>query len=145
VAAGRPWSARIAAHEAWPEAVDLVERRGSTKWTRQAGGSSPAQKMMEARWQRARSGRTAATRRRDAALTGNGARLEQCDVGSASMEWAAPDTEAAVQRARTGDLGVASDRAGSERGVLSGPSFSRTPRDKGCRSARPIRAGRMAA
>jgi hypothetical protein len=27
---GRPWSTRIAAHEAWPEAADLVEQRGST-------------------------------------------------------------------------------------------------------------------
>jgi hypothetical protein len=59
---------------------------------------------------RARSGRTAATRRRGAALTGNGARLEQGDVRLASMEWAAPDTE--TQRRRRSALGPASRRLG---------------------------------
>jgi hypothetical protein len=147
---GRPWSTRIAAHEAWPEAADLVEQRGSTWRLDEADAAS--------RWQLTSSkddggavaarlpvdGNGGALARAGRRQHDDGARIEQGDARSASMEWAAPDTEAAAQRARTGDPAwLRTERA--QNNVLSGPSFSRTHGDKGRRFARPIRAGHVAA
>jgi hypothetical protein len=79
-----------------------------------------------------------------------------CDFGEeaawSSTEWRAGllqtadggRDKVAAQRARTGDLAwLRTGRARND--VLSGPSFSRTHGDKGCRFARPIRAFRVAA
>jgi hypothetical protein len=112
----------------------------STRRTRQAGGSSPAQKRTEARW-------------RGATLTGDRARREWGDVGSTSMECTTPDTDTEERRrsalapATSVWLRTGQARTGARirRIALSGPSFSRTRGDRGCHPARPIRAGRVAA